>query len=355
MKSIQSFLRKSFISLTELEVLHVKACGLRTIDLGAFNGLTYLTELKIEGNEISEIIPGTFENMNSLEYLFLNNNGIQHVESALFSGLVKLKHISLHQNELQYLHPDTFLRLPKLQQLHLSNNPTLLIPTDSNLINSHSLSHLDISYCNVSSVSVDTFANVSALEWLDLRYNRLERLDSVVFSGLLNLKEIYLSGNNLQYLHPDTFLRLSNLQMLHLEENWALQIPTDRHFINSYSLSHLDISNCNVSSVSVETFTNVSALKLLDLSDNNMRTVDINILRALPKLSTFYLYGNPLQCDCQLQEVWRWCKDRNMWTGYVGCDTPSEMKGKQWWLLEKGKCLEGNMQYYGDYKNTSYS
>jgi hypothetical protein len=41
--------------------------------------------------------------------------------------------------------------------------------------------------------------------------------------------------------------------------------------------------------MSVATFANVSALERLDVRYNNLRTVDINILRALPKLSTLYL------------------------------------------------------------------
>lgn len=107
--------------------------------------------------------------------------------------------------------------------------------------------------------------------------------------------------------------------------------------------------------MSVATFANVSALEQFDL-----RGIDINILRALPKLSTLYLYGNPLlQCDCQLQEVWRWCQDRNIQIASgereSECDTPSEVKGIWWGVLEKGQCLLGNIQYYGDYKNTSYS
>jgi len=37
------------------------------------------------------------------------------------------------------------------------------------------------------------------------------------------------------------------------------------------------------------------------------------------------------------------------------CDTPSEVKGIWWGVLEKGQCLRDNIQYYGDYNNTSYS
>jgi hypothetical protein len=260
--NITLFGRDSFVSLTELEGLFVFRCGLRTIELGAFNGLTKLTRLLIAGNEISEIIPGTFENMDSLEYL-------------------------------------------------------------------------------------------------DLKYNRLERLDVGVFGGLVNLKYIDLAENELQYLHPDTFLGLPNIQNVSLYGNRGLQVPTDRHFFQSHSLSQLLMSDCNVNSVSVETYAKVSALERLDLRYNKLRTVDINILRALPKLSALYLHGNRLQCDCQLQELWRWCEDRNIQTVYNGtasqCDTPSDVEGKWLGVLEKGRCLEGNVEYCGDYKNTSYS
>ena len=261
-----------FVSLSELEILTVFKSELRKIEVGAFNGLTKLRVLSIQRTEVSEIFKGTFENMKSLEYVSLWNNKLQHVDFDVFRELVNATYIGLTGNKLQYVHPDTFVWLPNLKTLYFGFNPDL-------------------------------------------------------------------------------------------------QIPTDRNFIKSHSLSHLDISHCNVSAVSVETFANVSALKRLDLNGNELRTVDINILRALPNLSTLLLIDNPLQCDCQLQEVWRWCEVRNIDTVYRGvfrlreteyasvvpqCDTPSEVEGMWWWVLEKGQCLEGNIQYHGDYNSTSY-
>ena len=280
-KSFRKFItvleRDSFVSMTELVILTVHKCELRTIKLGAFNGLTKLQRLPIESNEISEIKPGTFQNLNSLKILELIMNRLEHLECGVFSGLVKLKIINLAGNKIQYLHPDTF-------------------------------------------------------------------------SGLVNLNVVYLGANKLQYLHADTFLGLPKLREINVRLNRGLRIPTDRNFINAPSLSSLDISFCNISSLSVETFANVSALERLGLSGNNLKTVDINILRALPKLSRLSLYGNPLQCDCQLQEVWRLWQDRNNDTVFVVCDTPSEVKGLGWWVLEKGECVDGIIQYYGDYK-----
>jgi hypothetical protein len=200
-----------------------------------------------------------------------------------------------------------------------------------------------------------TFQNIISLVYLNLQHNRIEHLDRDLFSGLFKLTFINLSVNKLQYLHPDTFFGLPNLQQLYLDNNPGLYIPTDRNFIKSHFLSHLYISNCNISSLSVETFANISALKGIRLTNNILTTIDINILRKFPKLSQLPLYGNPLQCDCQLQEVWRWCKDRNIWTGDVICDTPSEVEGIGWEVLENGQCLEGNIQYYEDYSNTTFN
>jgi Leucine-rich repeat (LRR) protein len=210
----------------------------------------------------------------------------------------------------------------------------------------------------ISKIKPGTFENMISLKKLVLRYNRIDHLNSDVFSGLVNIKTIDLTANKLQFLYPDTFLGLPKLQYLYLSINRGLQIPTDRNFTNSHFLSHLDISNCNVNSVSVEMFTNVSALNVLDLRYNNLWTVDVNIVRALPEHSKVYLYGNLLQCNSQLKEVWRWCEHRNIRTAYDGlnevgvseCDTQKEVMGIWWGLLEKWQCFQGNIKYYGDYK-----
>jgi Leucine-rich repeat (LRR) protein len=201
-----------------------------------------------------------------------------------------------------------------------------------------------------------TFQNMSSLQYLYLGDNVIEHLELGAFLGLGNLAYIDLRTNKLLDLHPDLFVGLSKLQSLYLSTNPDLQIPTDRHFINSQSLTQLHIPDCNVFSVSAATFEGVPALELLDLGHNNLRSVDLNVLRFLPQLSVLYMDNNPLQCDCQLQEVWRWCLDHNIETVYEAdipeCDTPSEVVGRWWGVLEVGQCLQGHMHYYGVYKKS---
>jgi Leucine-rich repeat (LRR) protein len=141
------------------------------------------------------------------------------LETDVFNGLVKVKYIDLVGNKLQYLHPDTFVRLPNLQSLFLSNNPGLQIPIGRHFINSHSLTQLCISGCNVRSVSVETFANVSALERLDLSYNNLRSIDMNILKVLPELSVLYLRRNWISEIIPGTFEKFSRLEYLHLDHN----------------------------------------------------------------------------------------------------------------------------------------
>jgi Leucine-rich repeat (LRR) protein len=133
----------------------------------------------------------------------------------------------------------------------------------------------------ISEIIPGTFEKMSCLETLVLNNNLIELLESNLFNGLVNLKVITLQGNKLQYIHPNTFLGLLNLQ--------DLQIPNDHSVINSFILKSVAISGCNASLVTLETFANIRALIMLDLSYTNLRSLDINILKVLPNLSAIYL------------------------------------------------------------------
>jgi hypothetical protein len=70
---IPSFGNDTFLSerLTELEENSVKLSHLRTIELGALNGLTNLKKMELFCNGVSEILPGTFHKMRRLQNLNL--------------------------------------------------------------------------------------------------------------------------------------------------------------------------------------------------------------------------------------------------------------------------------------------
>ena len=266
-----------------------------------------------------------------VQELILNDNNITSLEKDIFvsKGLIQLDFLALDRCGLQTIELGAFNGLTKLTVLSMREN-------------------------GIGEITEHTFENMSGLKYLDLQYNRIEHLDVDVFWGLVNLQRINLEGNELLKIHPDILVGLPKLEHLDLSANGGLQIPTDSYFINSHSLKILNISDCNVSSVSVETFANVSTLETLDLRYNKLRSIDIKILRSLSKLSALYLNGNPLQCDFQLKEVWGWCQEHNIATAYTAgipeFYTLFEIKVNCYLEFEEHQCIQDNISNKFEYK-----
>jgi len=186
--SITYLKNDSFISkgLKELKKLSLNRCGLEAIEIGAFYRLTKLTGLSLRHNELREIILRTFEKNSLLKYLHLSHNRSEHLKGNEVSGLLNLNYENLTSNKLRTIHPHFFVRLTYLIKIVLSNDPGLQIVIDRPFFNSTSLKILGISGCNISSVSFETFAKVSALEWLDLSYNYLRSVDIDIVKVLPN-------------------------------------------------------------------------------------------------------------------------------------------------------------------------
>jgi Leucine-rich repeat (LRR) protein len=253
--SITYFENDSFVSrgLVDLQMIHADFCQLRKIELGAFNGLTILMRLSVRGNLIGEILPGTFEKISRLEYLHLEHNIIQHLGSDVFSGLVNLKYIGLEGNKLNYLHPDTIIRLPNFQRLFLSKNSGLQLPTDRHFINSHFLKELGISGCNVSSVSVETFAGVSELQAIDLSYNYLRNLDMNILRVLPKLSILKLKSNRISEIIPGRFEKIGSLEYLYLYHNRTEYLESDA-FYGLVNLKYIDLRGNELRILDPDTF-----------------------------------------------------------------------------------------------------
>jgi len=272
--------------------------------------LTHVQKLVLNDNNITSLKNDSLisKRLTELDILLLERNGLQTIEVGAFNGLTKLTYLSMRGN-------------------------------------------------GIGKITKGTFEMLTGLEYLGLDYNKIERLDVDVFLGLINLQRVNMEGNELMSLHPDIFVGLPKLERLYLGANKGLQIPTDRHFITSHSLKYLDLHKCNIISVSVETFAKISALETLDLSHNNLKRIDISILRSLPHLSALHLYGNPLRCDCQLKEEWLWGQDHNIGTYYYNILQtcyPTYVKDLRGWVLNDFQCEQDNISNKFEYDKNLY-
>ncbi|EGW14961.1 Leucine-rich repeat-containing protein 38 [Cricetulus griseus] len=54
---------------------------------------------------------------------------------------------------------------------------------------------------------------------------------------------------------------------------------------------------------------NLESLQVLELNDNNLRSLNVATLDALPALRTVRLDGNPWLCDCDFAHLFSWIQE----------------------------------------------
>ncbi|XP_067908391.1 amphoterin-induced protein 3 [Heterodontus francisci] len=179
--------------------------------------------------------------------LFLVPPGLPATATSL-----DLSHNSLHQLQDNWL-----AQLPRLHTLRVSHN-------------------------HIRHISVRTFHNASQLTHLDLSSNRLRSVEKHFFQELTNLQELLLYNNQIVRVDSEALLRLSNVQKVYLSWNQLTDFPFSA--LQEGSLPQL---------------------KVMDISSNNLSSIPVDKVIALPQTikNGLYLHNNPFMCDCTLYNM----------------------------------------------------
>ncbi|XP_041462851.1 protein artichoke-like [Lytechinus variegatus] len=221
------------------------------------------------------------QTMDVLESLTITNttrNTLLKCES-MFGTLPKLKRLDLSSNQINFTKPRSFSSycFPNLEQLILDNNALRL--------NAHT-----------------TFKSLDRLRGLHLN-NALYKNQSVseqlthtfIRSAMPSLEEIMLNDNMLGDLSPSTF-----------NFNVSGSSPISRIHLRN---SRLGVIQPQL--FEVETLPNLS---FIDLSMNRITGLPEENLESFNKFSsalTINLTGNPLTCNCQLEDFVIWLKSNS--------------------------------------------
>lgn len=160
--------------------------------------------------------------------------------------LTNLISLKLPQHNIKSL-PDCINSLD-LKLLDLRNNPHISI---DNLNCNDSLKSLNLDYCWLDSIP-QSIMKFSGLWWLLLRDNNIKYIPENI-SELKNLNSLFLTGNPLQ--EYSAIFTLENL-------------------------TSLSLSECNLDSIP-STISNLTKLKYLNISNNNIRKKEIRKLKKL--------------------------------------------------------------------------
>ena len=163
----------------------------------------------------------------------------------------------------------------------------------SKSFSTHQFPHLRYLDARGSRMTPSDLTNNSYLVHLSLSSCSLNFLPIIEF---LNLQSLDLSDNNLTVVSMAAFTRLNNLRILSLAKNPIDRIVSDPDpAVQLSALRIVDLSHNKLTVFDSKTLANMNSLQRLNLSFSAIHTIHPNGFGYTPKLTHLYLAGNPIR------------------------------------------------------------
>ena len=328
--------------------------------------LTHLTSLSLCDNQLRAATLSP--RMTALTNLDLSDNFLTELAADSLAGFSQLTHFSLASNRIAEIHPAAFSSNPALLVLDLSGNKLFSLP--ASLASLPGLQTLDVSDNFLSDISAGALeslgslwrlqargnlllnisrsllAPLTALQILDLSANRISSVESGALAANPGLRAVRLDGNQLRSVegvftglpeliwlnvsdnkiqHFDYSLFPTSLSWLDISHNQVSSLR-NYHDVKHSAISYLDLSFNSVGQISARSlldgletlllndnkittiapyaFFGQSRLVKVDLSVNEITSFSENAIRLateIVQVPTFHLGGNPIACNCEMQ------------------------------------------------------
>ncbi|KAM8887817.1 podocan [Synchiropus picturatus] len=231
-----------------------------------------------------------FETLDELAYLYLANNQLTSAPKVLPPSLVSADFAA---NQLTRIYPYTFGHKPKLRSVYLHNNKLTDAGLPEHMFNGSD--NLEILTMSSNFLRIVPSNLPSALYRLHLKSNKLEKIPAGAFNGLPNLRELYLQNNLLTNdgMDNETFSQLSSLECLDLSNNNLSVVP--KGLPRNLVLLHLEKNS--IRSIPQDALVSVRNLEYILLHNNKLksRSIHPSAFQGLKKLHTLHMYNNLLE------------------------------------------------------------
>ncbi|XP_050308821.1 podocan-like [Anthonomus grandis grandis] len=225
-----------------------------------------LTLLDLSSNNLTEL---SFINLtasiSALESLNLNNNFIRKVNNDTLSNFRLLKVLDISQNQLYTLNDNSFRALENLQFLNLSYNK---------------LQVLQRAY----------FSSLNNLQQLDVSWNNLARV-ALGSLQLPSLSRLLLAGNSQLGDSYELLLGIGQrVQIVDVSKTGLKKIPA----AITHSIKSLKLLNNTIKTLSRGELDDYPLLQYLDLSSNDIVSLEDDAMGRLEFLSNIHLTNNKI-------------------------------------------------------------
>ena len=338
---VQSVAQYSFRGLTSLQTLDLNDNQLTSVPSKALNVIgksTSLQNLDLGFNSVYTIADDAFSGVSSLTYLDVGNMKYKDEGKVVYTRwlplLTNLKHLVLGTFEMSYTFPNISLPVPflSLQTFEMKNYrvvtfeqhfcltfPNVLSVVISNAPIAYFPSSLSLNEC-ASLKELDLSGSIGDINPPDLK-------DTAI--SIPTLEDLALARNQLTSIAQILFIKAPNLTSLNLTEN---QIKTiDSSIASAFKhLMHLYIDgNALISLSGLEGLIN---LKHLSASRNQITQVPLWLISKPTGLGLLMLdlSVNPFYCSCEIENFRKWIEsDTSTWLqpGQYSCATPETLAG----------------------------
>lgn len=257
-------------------------------DRESFQNLTYFSIGSHQIWNISAVLQCFTQ---SIEDISLDGLALGELDSTMFRPFPNLERISLRQTQLRRFDFSLLINQGQLHVLDISNNN---LQTLHNVLLSQfspNLTHFLAGgnrFENAAEIILQKLT--PTITQLDLSNSPLGVVNASTFNHLKNLRKLKLSGCNLMIIDStNPFEELQNLIALDISNN-NLQRTNFKRFSTTFGrLKKLRMANCAVENIHDVTQYLGKGLKLLDLSGNFLRELNMTTFKLLTGLEYLYL------------------------------------------------------------------
>ncbi|KAM9299453.1 uncharacterized protein PAF06_016527 [Gastrophryne carolinensis] len=269
----------SFENLPDLQHLNLMKNNLDTIDPGAFNNLTALTNLTLSYNKISSLRNGTFKGLTHLMYLYLQQNAITFIDPDVFGPLLRLKSLNLSDNSLSNF--SNVIRsiqpLQNLENLTLCSNNISLLNHSHRLPSKLSTLFLCKNHLHDLTCHQDFFENIS---YLDLSYNNINTI-SLQNLSLVKVRYLHIAFNpnfNIFHFLKTSTIKPENIDYSGLHLNTFNKLRKVCQHLKGRNISNLKLLENGIGTLSKNPLNICSPGNTLDLSRNRLKSICLRFL-----------------------------------------------------------------------------
>ncbi|XP_052456930.1 adhesion G protein-coupled receptor A3 isoform X2 [Carassius gibelio] len=138
---------------------------------------------------------------------------------------------------------------------------------------------------------------------------------------------LILSNNKIQELLNGSFVGLSSLERLDIKNNIITHIEPGA-FYGLFALKRLDLSKNLIGCLHVDVFKGLTNLVKLNLSENKFSSLSQGIFDSLGSLKILEFDSPYLLCDCNLQWLVVWIKEKAIGVKETRCSFPRSLQGQ---------------------------